>query len=495
MKIGLRTSGHLLMGVVRIYSRKTKYLLADCNDAMVKIKVSFRPGQTDLPVDGLEAAIKSITLIEDFTDFDTQLPQANKILGAVDNDCLNQSRTEEITLKEDFGNGFLNLVDFGDDSQCPGILDIRLMHHGDSFGDENIGYDLLDFMANLNGDTESMDFITEVPENEMPKTPLKNIQPIDDTTRLTIEAEHDVLSETTLLVNEDECFALQPVAVTPTTQRNRGKRKRRLLVDQTMEMSNNDIREQLDDSSDLFGPPEMAPPTAELMQWKENGGAHRLFGRFSSTVISSQLRQGNASMVSTDTVGMGDEPATPDRTMENAECPLNNTISSETTRVSFTFSNVIQSVSFSLLHVDFCVDIDNKLAFPFNLIQDESMLEYSDQPLPSEEDSMIVHPSGLANGSETQSAIHTQAMAVSQDEEDNRMTQRVLRLLHNLKVRNTQSADMFSLRVLCEGGARSHAAATFFCLLVLKKEQALDLHQSAPYGDITATPGPRFHLL
>ncbi|KAK0133951.1 Double-strand-break repair protein rad21-like protein 1 [Merluccius polli] len=215
----------------------------------------------------------------------------SKILGAVDNVCLNQSRTEEITLKEDFGNGFLNLVDFGDDSQCPGILDIRLMHHGDSFGDENIGYDLLDFMANLNGDTESMDFITEVPENEMPKTPLKNIQPIDDTPRHPIEAEHDALSKTTLLVNEDECFALQPVAVTPTTQRNRGKRKRRLLVDQTTEMSNNDIREQLDDSSDLFGPPEMAPPTAELMQWKENGGAHRLFGRFSSTLISSQLRQ------------------------------------------------------------------------------------------------------------------------------------------------------------------------------------------------------------
>ena len=33
------------MGVVRIYFRKTKYLLADCNDALVKIKVSFRPGR------------------------------------------------------------------------------------------------------------------------------------------------------------------------------------------------------------------------------------------------------------------------------------------------------------------------------------------------------------------------------------------------------------------------------------------------------------------
>ncbi|KAK0133952.1 Double-strand-break repair protein rad21-like protein 1 [Merluccius polli] len=67
MKIGLRTSGHLLMGVVRIYSRKNQ--VSPC-------RLQRCYGQTDLPVDGLEAAIKSITLIEDFTDFDTQLPQA-----------------------------------------------------------------------------------------------------------------------------------------------------------------------------------------------------------------------------------------------------------------------------------------------------------------------------------------------------------------------------------------------------------------------------------
>uniref|UniRef100_A0A8C2X659 Rad21/Rec8-like protein N-terminal domain-containing protein n=1 Tax=Cyclopterus lumpus TaxID=8103 RepID=A0A8C2X659_CYCLU len=74
MKLGLRTSSHLLVGVVRIYSRKAKYLLADCSDALVKIKMAFRPGQTDMPLEGLEATLKAITLIEDFTAFDSQLP-------------------------------------------------------------------------------------------------------------------------------------------------------------------------------------------------------------------------------------------------------------------------------------------------------------------------------------------------------------------------------------------------------------------------------------
>jgi cohesin complex subunit SCC1 len=37
--MALRLSGQLLLGVSRIYSRKARYLLDDCNDALVKIKM------------------------------------------------------------------------------------------------------------------------------------------------------------------------------------------------------------------------------------------------------------------------------------------------------------------------------------------------------------------------------------------------------------------------------------------------------------------------
>ena len=37
--MALRLSGQLLLGVVRIYSRKAKYLLDDCNEALLKIKM------------------------------------------------------------------------------------------------------------------------------------------------------------------------------------------------------------------------------------------------------------------------------------------------------------------------------------------------------------------------------------------------------------------------------------------------------------------------
>lgn len=73
--MALRTSGHLLLGVVRIYSRKAKYLLADCNEAFVKIKMAFRPGMVDLPEENREAAVNAITLPEVFHDFDTAMPE------------------------------------------------------------------------------------------------------------------------------------------------------------------------------------------------------------------------------------------------------------------------------------------------------------------------------------------------------------------------------------------------------------------------------------
>ena len=37
--LALRLSGQLLLGVVRIYSRKARYLLDDCNEALMKIKM------------------------------------------------------------------------------------------------------------------------------------------------------------------------------------------------------------------------------------------------------------------------------------------------------------------------------------------------------------------------------------------------------------------------------------------------------------------------
>ena len=139
VKMALRTSGHLLLGVVRIYSRKAKYLLADCNEAFVKIKMAFRPGMVDLPEDKREAAMNAITLPDVFHDFDTAMPD----LDDVDIDSqftLNQTRADEITMREDYGNITLNDADdgFGDSvgnlDMEPEMLRDGTMSHHDDFG-------------------------------------------------------------------------------------------------------------------------------------------------------------------------------------------------------------------------------------------------------------------------------------------------------------------------------------------------------------------------
>ncbi|KAI9846945.1 MAG: sister chromatid cohesion protein 1 [Thelocarpon superellum] len=73
--MALRLSGQLLLGVVRIYSRKARYLLDDCNEALMKIKMAFRPGNVDLPANQLNAPHPaSLTLPDVLTEIDLFQP-------------------------------------------------------------------------------------------------------------------------------------------------------------------------------------------------------------------------------------------------------------------------------------------------------------------------------------------------------------------------------------------------------------------------------------
>ncbi|KAF2807635.1 uncharacterized protein BDZ99DRAFT_446398 [Mytilinidion resinicola] len=70
--IALRLSGQLLLGVVRIYSRKARYLLEDCNEALLKLKMAFRSSNdVDIPANQTHAANpKSLLLVDQVTDMD-----------------------------------------------------------------------------------------------------------------------------------------------------------------------------------------------------------------------------------------------------------------------------------------------------------------------------------------------------------------------------------------------------------------------------------------
>eukprot|EP01113_Clastostelium_recurvatum_P048464 TRINITY_DN8830_c0_g1_i7.p1 TRINITY_DN8830_c0_g1~~TRINITY_DN8830_c0_g1_i7.p1 ORF type:complete len:510 (-),score=124.76 TRINITY_DN8830_c0_g1_i7:24-1553(-) len=94
----LRMSGHLLLGVVRIHSRQVKYLLADCSEALVKMKMVLRPGVVDLPPEANVASYGSITLPETLAEIELNLPEFTEggdMEGMFD---LNVAIREHITL-------------------------------------------------------------------------------------------------------------------------------------------------------------------------------------------------------------------------------------------------------------------------------------------------------------------------------------------------------------------------------------------------------------
>ncbi|KAL8821549.1 MAG: hypothetical protein Q9191_007283, partial [Dirinaria sp. TL-2023a] len=66
--MALRLSGQLLLGVVRIYSRKARYLLDDCNEALLKIKMAFRPGNVDLPANLTMPSAAALTVADKISD-------------------------------------------------------------------------------------------------------------------------------------------------------------------------------------------------------------------------------------------------------------------------------------------------------------------------------------------------------------------------------------------------------------------------------------------
>ncbi|KAI4817606.1 hypothetical protein KUCAC02_010990 [Chaenocephalus aceratus] len=327
VKMALRTSGHLLLGVVRIYHRKAKYLLADCNEAFIKIKMAFRPGVVDLPEENREAAYNAITLPEEFHDFDQPLPDLDDI-DIAQQFNLNQSRVEEITMREEVGN--LTLLQDNDFADF-GMDDREMMREESAFEVDIMGVSASNLLLEAEGGANAMadksnhleyndQYKDDFGENPMESTEggmlvdklLSNEEGdgiFDDPPAITdsvmmpqdhgcddddfdalsagapdspdsvptepLPAMADQTEQTTLVHNEEETFALEPIDI--TVKETKAKRKRKLIVDSVKELDSKTIRAQLSDYSDIVTTLDLAPPTKKLMMWKETGGVEKLF--------------------------------------------------------------------------------------------------------------------------------------------------------------------------------------------------------------------------
>ncbi|XP_007895703.1 RAD21 cohesin complex component b isoform X3 [Callorhinchus milii] len=583
VKMALRTSGHLLLGVVRIYHRKAKYLLADCNEAFIKIKMAFRPGVVDLPEENREAAYNAITLPEEFHDFDQPLPDLDDI-DVAQQFTLNQSRVEEITMREEVGTITLlqdnDFGDFGMDerelNRHESILEEDLMGttsnshllldpvqnttaqlsernthmvyddplKNDGFGDDIDGGILGDKLLS-NDDGGIFDDPPVLPDRGvlMPEEPVQDNDDDDDAMSMggpgspdsedPVEQMPTMTDQTTLVPNEEEAFALEPIDI--TVKETKAKRKRKLIVDSVKELDSKTIRAQLSDYSDIVTTLDLAPPTKKLMMWKETGGVEKLFSlpaqplwnsrllklftRCLTPIVPDELRKKRKG-------GEADNLDQFLKEIENPEVPraeelpqqqqrdiIDEPILEEPSRLQ---ESMLES---SRTAVDESImpppqrvskrkskEMEQEPAVPQQ--QQQQQQEEQDQQippveLPPEEQQHItdlVPELALLpeKGKEKDEEEEEEGDAVGgdQDQEERRWNKRTQQMLHGLqRVLVKTGAESISLAELCRRNNRKQAAAKFYSFLVLKKQQAIELSQAEPYSDIIATPGPRFSIV
>ncbi|NWI28733.1 RD21L protein, partial [Sula dactylatra] len=559
--IALRTSGHLLLGVVRIYHRKAKYLLADCSEALTKMKTAFRPGLVDLPEENFEAAYQSITLPEEFHDFETPLPDLNAI-DVAEHFTLNQSRAEDITLTEDYESNIL-LCDrnFGERNEEPDALrkqsffDTSILmssnslvadHNSasvngdksalrentccfehDSFGDEEDAADMIEILLRdeQNGlDKDILDMEEDHPlSQDLPENSTAIESNCVDTT---IKKVSHPTNETILFLKE-EGFVLKPVDDTAVTQR-KNKRKRKLLVDVDKELSCNAIYNQLNNCTDILAPLDLAPPTKKTMVWKKSGGVDKLLSHATQPVVHAKLQMLFAKCFKSHGFKMRRNGMQKDSEMEETrkkqdttEEPsyLQESAPSETERK-------IRNDSFMLTSQNNRTETDNcgeTIVSSFHKFERPKCIYWFHFMLVShlkQGGMAFSESSSLANNSlgpeaEIQQAelnVHVREADNSglfqgrtvfflrnirkkngKDSEEIRWSKRTLQFLKTLQHLKRSGVCSFSLRELCWKNNRKEAAAKFYIFLVLKKQSVIELSQSAPFADITATLGPMFN--
>ncbi|XP_049673466.1 double-strand-break repair protein rad21-like protein 1 [Accipiter gentilis] len=518
--IALRTSGHLLLGVVRIYHRKAKYLLADCSEALTKMKTAFRPGLVDLPEENFEAAYQSITLPEEFHDFEIPLPDLNAI-DVAEHFTLNQSRAEDITLTEDYESNILlcdrNFDEEQDALRKQNFFDGSILTSGNSlvadhnsasvngdksavredtycfehdcFGDEEDAADMIEILLRDEQNDLEKDILDMEEERPLSQDLPENSTAIESNCAdTTIEEASHLRNETILFLNEEEGFVLEPVDDTAVTQRKKKKRKRNLLVDVEKELSCNTIYNQLKNCADILATLDLAPPTKKTMMWKKSGGVDKLLSHATQPVVHAELQMLFAKCFKSHRFKMRRNGIQRESEMEETRKEQDTTEMLIVEEPSYLQESAHSETERKIRNDLFMLTSQNNR----NETDDNCGETIQDGMAFSESSSLATN--SLGHQAETQQAELTNELKRNgKDSEEIRWSKRTLQLLKTLQHLKRSGVRSFSFRELCRKNNRKEAVAKFYILLVLKKQSAIELSQSAPFADITATLGPMFN--
>ncbi|KAL8179942.1 UNVERIFIED_CONTAM: hypothetical protein K2H54_074313 [Gekko kuhli] len=108
-------------------------------------------------------------------------------------------------------------------------------------------------------------------------------------------------------------------------------------------------------------------------------------------------------------------------------------------------------------------------------------------------DGSLVDSSGRQEAERQHTQVENELQESSLDYEEKRRNKRTLELLNAFQHIHQTGAKSFSFLNLCMKKNREEVATTFYSLLVLKKQLAVEVAQAASYADIIVTVGPKFY--
>lgn len=485
--------------------------------------MAFRSGQAEITEDGKEAPFNAISLPEVYTDFDSTLPDFNEVEFA-NHLQINQSRIDDITLKEDhisdqhnmFGGEFAN-DDFGDAAFGPITFNME-----DDFGEfpplaatgELSGVEVQrDASSFVSGDLRlsHRDFREATPSLDGAKAPGVNIFVDDDfggvdmgggDEDMEVGIFHDgtaAQGEAAAQENHDdlqlgaaannlggaelqESFTLEPLEVGALErQQERRRRRRRLIIDDQKNIGGEEMKANMADFSDTLQPLDLAPPTRRLMRMKESGIVEKLFHlpgcMFMKAKPLVRLYQSHLVMrarVEEDVV-KADEI--------RRELEMSETIEDDFHYgVESTYGDDYEDIgpiTFEPIGAESPISVVGELQTPLA----ESPVKDVDDTLYSLGEKRKRKSEGLRTAEEEEAI---------EGDEDHRWSKRTQNVLNSIvtKLRTTDDPQITLNDLLTKGATRKTAAQKFYTLLVLMKSQAINVEQHAPYEDIYISAGP-----
>lgn len=277
-----------------------------------------------------------------------------------------------------------------------------------------------------------------------------------------------------------ENFELEPVQA--IMLKDRGRRKRKLVVDSRKQLTSDFIKNQLNDYSDTVQSKLFPPPTKKSMLWKKVANCDYLFANPTSYPFGNEIANLVTSKFST-------KP--PDSSVPPPEGAIE-TLRQETENVSITIEESREVLERSDKQPTPPVDTSMP-DWPEEYVTDQPPTDFPEPPADMAADFGDLPPIPELPDLDLPSVENRQSEEFSEEFEQQRWGKRTRRVLGMLQ-HGFSSADDINFKALTKNCNRKMAASCFYTCLLLAKEGAITFDQSGPYKDIYISKGAKYEI-